>query len=627
MRSDGVEVGRLRAFPFVVAGVAASTLILAGPFIGEIRRAILARFPGQFVRIVGVAVALAIGAALVAAFVRIRDRRAWRYTLIAVALAIAATYAFLSRTGDPQVDAVERFHFVEYGLVTLLFYRAWRPASDLSTFVLPLLAGLLVGTIEEWFQWFIPARVGDVRDVFLNGVAIVCGLLFSVAFDPPEPRRAALTRRSLRRIGAFAALWVLIFAAFFQSVEVGYAIGGDGWMFKSGYTAARLDASAADRAVRWRNTFVPRPPRLSAEDQYMTEGLWHVQRRNNAWSGGDVVSAWNENQILERYFAPVLDSSSYVSKTGHRWSADHRADAERRFLAARPLTSYESDAAPAPIHAWPRHLYWGVAVALALILALPGIIDRMRGRAFTLLIGLVIVLAATPGSAQTVDTLVARHIEARGGYDKLKAIQTITITRTVATAFAKVRVVIYKRRPYLYRVEQGLVQAGPPAVSRGISPDGAWDVAGGKVVNRSAEGFAEARDLDGDFDGLLVDWKEKGHVVTYEGKETLPPGEAHKLKVRTKGGAERLIYLDASSYLERRQTGVLNLPGGRQFDVVIDYGNYRDVAGVKFPYDITEERTGKEPVQSLAVYTESIAVNLPMDAALFAPLPPPKQRP
>jgi VanZ family protein len=368
---------RLRATPFVVASAAAAVLILAAPFIGEIRRAILVRFPGQFVRILGVTIGCAIGAALIAALMRIRDRRGWRYAAIAAALAIAASYAFLSRTGDPQVDAVERFHFVEYGLVTLLFYRAWRPVSDLSIFVLPVLAGLLVGTLEEWFQWYIPARVGDVRDIFLNGVAIACGLIFSVALDPPE-RRTALIAGSLRRIGAFAALWVLVFAAFFQSVQVGYAIRGDSWLFTSCYTADGLDAFAAERAVSWRNDFIPRPPRLSAEDQYMTEGLWHVQRRNNAWAAGDVTAAWNENLILERYFAPVLDSASYVSRTGHRWSADHRADAERRYLATRPSTVYESDAAPAPIHPWPKSLYWAVAIACALILALPALVHRIR---------------------------------------------------------------------------------------------------------------------------------------------------------------------------------------------------------------------------------------------------------
>ena len=154
---------------------------------------------------------------------------------------------------------------------------------------------------------------------------------------------------------------------------------------------------------------------------------------------------------------------------------------------------------------------------------------------------------------------------------------------------------------------------------RGVNPDAAWDTTQGKIVARPAAAAAEARDLDGDFDGLLVDWKEKGHAVSYEGKEALPAGETYKLKVKTKSGAERTIYLDAKTYLERRQTGILNLPGGRQFNVVIDFDNYRDVNGVKFPFDINEDRTGTEPSLSYVTYTEKIEVNVPMDDSLFAP--------
>ena len=42
-------------------------------------------------------------------------------------------------------------------------------------------------------------------------------------------------------------------------------------------------------------------------------------------------------------------------------------------------------------------------------------------------------LLAVPGSAvaQTVDEIVARHIAARGGRDKLAGIQTVKLTRTV----------------------------------------------------------------------------------------------------------------------------------------------------------------------------------------------------
>jgi VanZ family protein len=362
----------LRALPFVLAAAVSAALILAAPFIGEVRRAILARFPGQFGRIIGAIVLLTVAAAVVAALTRIRDRRGWRY------LGLAAGYSLATRTGDPTVDAVEHFHFVEYGLVTLLFYRAWRPAGDLSTLVLPVLAGLLVGTLEEWFQWFIPARVGDVWDIFLNGVAIACGLIFSVSMDPPERLAMRIPAASVRRIGAFAAVVLVAFAAFFQSVHLGHLVSGDGWRFRSGHTGAALDVLSADRAARWRGTFVGRPARLSAEDQYATEGHWHVQRRNRAWDAKDVRTAWLENAILERYFAPVLDTPSYVAKTGHRWGPEHRADAERQFRELPAGEPYESDAQAGAIHLWPRPLYWTLVLACAALLAGPWVLGRPR---------------------------------------------------------------------------------------------------------------------------------------------------------------------------------------------------------------------------------------------------------
>jgi len=226
----------------------------------------------------------------------------------------------------------------------------------------------------------------------------------------------------------------------------------------------------------------------------------------------------------------------------------------------------------------------------------------------------------TIATAQSVDDIVARHVAARGGKEKLAAVQTVKMTRTVASGIGTtLKVIVYKKRPNLFRLEQGPAQSNAPLVPRGISGDLAWDTVQGKVVPRQAQLAAESRDVDGDFDGILVDWKEKGHSVVFAGKESLPGGDALKLTVTLKSGLARTIYLDAQTYLDRRQTGVLNLPGGRQFDVTIDFDNWRDVEGVKFPFDITEERTGKEPVVTLVTYTEKIELNVPMDDALFAP--------
>ena len=352
-----------------LALVVAAGVILSSPFIRDIRDWIRGTFPGQYATVVATAVAISIGLALIAAIIRIRDQRALRYGAIACALVLGTAYALWNAQVIAEVDAVERVHFVEYGLITLLFYRVWRPRGDMSMFVMPLLAGLAVGTLEEWLQWFIPGRVGDMRDVFLNAAAIVCGLLFSYGVDPPDRGAFALRPGSLRRIGVLATVVGLLFAAFVYSVHIGVEIQEPQFgRFRSRYDASTLLRIADDRSRAWNvNPPIERPRSRSREDQYMSEGLLHVQERNRRWEVGDIRAAWSENLILEKYYAPVLDAPSYISKTGHRWPAGQRTDAERRLVAAPgPPDSYESRADATEgrhfIRVWPPVAFWSIVV-------------------------------------------------------------------------------------------------------------------------------------------------------------------------------------------------------------------------------------------------------------------------
>jgi len=103
----------------------------------------------------------------------------------------------------------------------------------------------------------------------------------------------------------------------------------------------------------------------------MTEGLQHVQARNEAWTRGDALTAWCENAILERDFGSVLDVPSYVSRTGHRWSAAQRADADRRD-AGRNADAFVSAAFPYPIYLWSPWALWLPALGVAAVLWLAG---------------------------------------------------------------------------------------------------------------------------------------------------------------------------------------------------------------------------------------------------------------
>ncbi|MGQ0732373.1 MAG: VanZ family protein [Acidobacteriota bacterium] len=340
-------------WPLLRAVLVSAVVILSAPFIGQFRAWLGDAFPGRLVLIVGGGVAVAVVAALIVAVARIRSHYAARYGAIAGALAIATIYASAVATGWPEVDVVERVHFVEYGLIGLLFYLAWRPLGDPSIIVLPMLAGVMVGSVEEWFQWFIPVRVGEVHDVALDLVAVGCGLLFVMGVDPPTVFRRRLSGESRAWLGGVGGLAVLVSALFFNAVHLGYDVSRDGITFRSHATAAQLDAHAADRAARWRTAPPTTLRRVSREDQYMDEAVWHVRARNTA---PDAWTAWQENRILELFYAPVLDTPSYISATGHRWPAEQRKSIEAQVVGVNG--SYVSRAEPYPVFAWPKPVFW-----------------------------------------------------------------------------------------------------------------------------------------------------------------------------------------------------------------------------------------------------------------------------
>ena len=231
------------------------------------------------------------------------------------------------------------------------------------------------------------------------------------------------------------------------------------------------------------------------------------------------------------------------------------------------------------------------------------------------LLGLLALAAcSTQTWAQSADELIQKNLAARGGAAKLAAITSVRIVRTYGTFGANIPVTITKKRAGLYRTDQAL--PGRPTVARGLDPAGAWESVNGKVTRRPADQELELRELDGDFDGFLVDYKAKGHAVEYVGREKTGGIETHKLKVTLKSGAVRHVYLDAATYLERKQEGTMTLPDGK-VKVILTFGDWRDVDGVKFPFAIDEERVSFPP-QTFAIYTDRIELNPVVDDAMFA---------
>jgi hypothetical protein len=230
--------------------------------------------------------------------------------------------------------------------------------------------------------------------------------------------------------------------------------------------------------------------------------------------------------------------------------------------------------------------------------------------------GVVLALVLAPlASAQTAEELVARNLEAKGGVDKIKAIQTLRTRGRLNQGNFMVQIGQEQKRPDKLRgtfTVQGMtaVQAYDGRTGWQISP-----FQGRKDPELLGED--DLRDLveDSDIDGPLVDYKKKGHAVEYLGRDTVDGDDVFRLKCTLKNGDIVYYYLDPDSYLEirtERQQFIRGAMRERQTDL----GSYKPVAGVMFPYSIESGPKNSSAVRS-KITIESIEANVPLDDSEF----------
>ena len=156
--------------------------------------------------------------------------------------------------------------------------------------------------------------------------------------------------------------------------------------------------------------------------------------------------------------------------------------------------------------------------------------------------------------SQTADEIVAKNIEARGGIQKIHAIQTIRMTgKFEGGGGFTASVGQENQRPNLIRQTfslQGMtaVQAYDGRAGWQIQPFG-----GKKDPQLMGEDDLRGLLLDAELDGPLVDYKEKGSTVEFLGHDTVDGDDALRLKVTLKNGDIIYDYLDPDTFIEIRR--------------------------------------------------------------------------
>jgi hypothetical protein len=237
------------------------------------------------------------------------------------------------------------------------------------------------------------------------------------------------------------------------------------------------------------------------------------------------------------------------------------------------------------------------------------------------------VLAATglalPLSAQTADEVIAKNIAARGGLEKVKAVQSLRMTGTIGIGPGM-------QAPLLLEIKRGGRMRSEVTVDGKVGVqtfDGTsgWALMSfmGQTEPRPlpAEAVKDAQEQS-DLDGPLVDYQKKGHKVELVGKDQAAGVDAYRLRVTLKSGAVRDIWIDAASSLEIRGESTRTMDG-RSVESETILGDYREVSGIKLPHRVEGGPKGRSEKQ--AIVFSKIEVDAVIDDTRFGkptPAPP-----
>lgn len=234
----------------------------------------------------------------------------------------------------------------------------------------------------------------------------------------------------------------------------------------------------------------------------------------------------------------------------------------------------------------------------------------------TLAAVLVLTVVAAKAPAQTVDEIVARHVEARGGAAAWRAVETVEYAGSMEVGKGmSVPFRLQLKRPHKARIEFDF--AGSTAIQTYDGKQG-WKLLpfrGQTEASPLTEAELAVAASQAEIEGPLMGYAAKGHSLELMGRETVEGRETYKLALTLRGGGTRWLYLDAASGLE----AVVEAPHRLRTEekrLRTHYRDYRRVGSVTIPH-VLESRIEGAPYSHKLTIT-SVQLGRPIADARFA---------
>ena len=215
--------------------------------------------------------------------------------------------------------------------------------------------------------------------------------------------------------------------------------------------------------------------------------------------------------------------------------------------------------------------------------------------------------------AQSIDEIINKNIQARGGYQKLKAVRTMKITGKTLVQGMEIPFTVQSKRPNFIRLEskiqgQTMVQAYDGETAWGIMP-----ILGITDSEKLPEEQAKSVIEQADFDGHLVDYRLKAHKAELMGKEDVEGKEAYKLKITLKNGDIRYVFIDTGSFLELKWIAKIKRQGN-EIESEAFFSDFKDVSGLMVAFSV-ENRVSGNIISQVTI--DKVELNAKIDNSIF----------
>jgi hypothetical protein len=221
---------------------------------------------------------------------------------------------------------------------------------------------------------------------------------------------------------------------------------------------------------------------------------------------------------------------------------------------------------------------------------------------------IAICAACSSLAAQTVDQIVARALQARGGVERISNLHSLRLTGRIGFSDAPPSDFLVEiRAPGRMRQEFG----GRAQFTNGSS---GWELVIGKDARALSAAELKNMASGADLAGPLFDYKARGNRVEFLGIVPVGVSEAYKLRVTMKDGEIRHDYIDRAGFLEVKWEGNVS-PDGKAFEVESSFRDYRKVDDLMFAFRIDSGKPGGRSQQQILF--DRVEVNPKIDDLRF----------